>query len=248
MTYLAFLLVFVVPPLLVLGAGAARHAGAFGRQGRLAVPATAALALVYTTPWDNYLVWRGVWIYGPDRVVGVIGYVPVEEYLFFLLQPLVTGSLLLWLVARRLARGPVPTAPARLAVRLGGALAGFAMAGAGIWMLGHERTLYLGLILAWAAPLGALMWLVMGHEVARYAREALTAIVLPTLWLWVADRIAIGAGIWSIADRYTVGVTPLGLPLEEAVFFLATNVMVVLGVLLFLAPGLPGFRHAWQRM
>jgi len=34
------------------------------------------------------------------RVVGTIGYVPVEEYLFFLLQPILTGLWLYWLLPR----------------------------------------------------------------------------------------------------------------------------------------------------
>ena len=44
------------------------------------------VALLYTTPWDNYLVYREVWGYPPGRVLATIGYVPVEEYLFFILQ------------------------------------------------------------------------------------------------------------------------------------------------------------------
>jgi len=38
--------------------------------------------------------------YGMGRVVGTIGYVPVEEYLFFLLQPILTGLWLYWLLPR----------------------------------------------------------------------------------------------------------------------------------------------------
>ena len=49
------------------------------------------LAFAYTTPWDNYLVFREVWGYPPGRVLATIGYVPVEEYAFFLLQPIMTG-------------------------------------------------------------------------------------------------------------------------------------------------------------
>lgn len=46
-------------------------------------------AVVWTTPWDNYLVAHGVWKYDPTKVWNVIlGYVPLEEYLFFVLQSL----------------------------------------------------------------------------------------------------------------------------------------------------------------
>ena len=91
MSYLAFLLVFIVPPLLVLAWTQRRRLRAIHPRARRFLVLMAVIALVYTTPWDNYLIWRGVWSYGGDRVVGTIGYVPVEEYLFFLLQPLLTG-------------------------------------------------------------------------------------------------------------------------------------------------------------
>jgi lycopene cyclase domain-containing protein len=259
MTYLQFHLVFILPPLLVLGALATRHGDVLGPRARWAAPLTALLALAYTTPWDNYLVWKGIWVYGPDRVIGVIGYVPIEEYLFFLLQPLMTGALLQWLLARRLARGPVPPASATVTLRFVVAAMLLAFAAAGwSWtaaalrpdaagsQLPAPRYLYLGLILGWALPLAALMYLAIGHEVRRYARATFIAIAAPTLYLWVADRFAIGTGIWSIAEAYTTGLHLVGLPVEEAVFFLVTNILVVLGVLLFLAPGLPGFRPGWR--
>ena len=36
-----------------------------------------------------------------DRVVGTIGYVPIEEYLFFVLQCILTGLWLYWLLAHK---------------------------------------------------------------------------------------------------------------------------------------------------
>ncbi len=54
------------------------------------------VAVVYTTPWDNYLVATGVWYYDPALVTGIVlGWVPIEEYTFFVLQPILVG---LWLV------------------------------------------------------------------------------------------------------------------------------------------------------
>lgn len=49
-----------------------------------------------------------------------------------------------------------------------------------------------------------------------------------------------GLGIWSISERYSLGIDPLGLPIEEAVFFLVTNWMVVPGVALLL-PDKPAY-------
>jgi hypothetical protein len=57
--------------------------------------------------------------------------------------------------------------------------------------------------------------------------------------LWIADRIAIGNGIWHIAESYTTGLNLFGLPFEEATFFLVTNVLITQGVLLFLLIKVP---------
>jgi lycopene cyclase domain-containing protein len=49
-------------------------------------------ALIWTTPWDNYLVASGVWRYDSTKVWNVIlGYVPLEEYMFFVLLSLGVG-------------------------------------------------------------------------------------------------------------------------------------------------------------
>lgn len=63
MTYLQFHLVFLLPPLLLLGALTRRAArrGELPRFGLAALALHALVAFLYTTPWDNYLVARGVW-------------------------------------------------------------------------------------------------------------------------------------------------------------------------------------------
>ncbi|MCH1927403.1 lycopene cyclase domain-containing protein, partial [Shewanella sp. C31] len=103
------------------------------------------LALLYTTPWDNYLVWKGVWGYPEGRVLLRIGYVPLEEYLFFLLQPLLTGAFL-----HRVAGAPPPGA--RGPARVVGGGHGLLLAALGVLLLAlGGKGLYLGLILAYFA-------------------------------------------------------------------------------------------------
>ncbi len=237
MTYLQFHLVFIVPLLAVLGWRLSRVFPALGRRAPVALPLIMAVAFVYTTPWDNYLVWKEVWGYPPDRVLARIGYVPVEEYLFFLLQPWLTGMLFYRLLARLPRAEPPPTSP--LGVRLAGGVPLLAVSAVGFWCLTFEAGTYLGLILAWAGPVLAAQWLFMGPSIWRLRRAVAPGIALPTLYLWVADRHAIADGIWYISERYTLGWVPLGLPVEEATFFLVTNILVVFGTVLFLAPGLP---------
>ena len=86
MKYSKFLLVFVAPIALVSGILALPR---MNKREWFAVLMLPALAAAWTTPWDNYLVAKGVWSYDRKKVWGVIlGYVPLEEYVFFVLQTL----------------------------------------------------------------------------------------------------------------------------------------------------------------
>jgi lycopene beta-cyclase len=247
MTYLQFHLVFIVPLLLVLLYAVRDAVDVLGPRARWTLPAICLIALSYTTPWDNYLVYRGVWGYGADRVLATLGYVPVEEYAFFALQPLLVGAWTYWQLmgashARARAGGArraTLTSAGRMASRVTwvGVVLFTACAAVGATLLGTERGLYAGLILVWASPMLAVQWLLVGAHVARVPRLFARMVVPPTLYLWAADRAAIGLGIWHISPRYTTGLHLFGLPLEEALFFLVTNLLVVFGIMLFLRPG-----------
>ncbi|MBI2760552.1 MAG: lycopene cyclase domain-containing protein [Chloroflexi bacterium] len=89
MTYPRFLLLFLCPPLAMMLAATRRPRT---RPAWLALASLMAIALAYTTPWDNYLVVRGVWSFENDRIRGVFPWrAPLEEYLFYPLQVLLTG-------------------------------------------------------------------------------------------------------------------------------------------------------------
>lgn len=98
MSYLSFLLVFLMPPLGLL---------LYALRGRVdwvswrTLGVTAIAALIYTGPWDNAIILNGVWSFSPAHVLNVvIGVVPLEEYLFYLLQVAVTGLFTLWMLRR----------------------------------------------------------------------------------------------------------------------------------------------------
>ena len=104
MTYFGVLALFILPPIAVLMVVVPRDLwrrlihgrGKVHKEPYLVLLAHVVIALVYTTPWDNYLVATGVWWYAQNLVNGiVIGYVPIEEYTFFILQTLMTG---LWVI------------------------------------------------------------------------------------------------------------------------------------------------------
>ena len=235
MSYFTFHLVFTVPPILLMAVTLPRPLGGVGgKRGMLAIPLLCLIAFSYTTPWDNYLVARDVWWYGPDRVWATIGYVPVEEYLFFLLQPILTGLGLYHYLGRVSLASVAKPATSRAAWG-GGAVFG-TLTAVGFALLWAESSagVYMGLILSWAPPVLAGMWLYDGVLLWRLRNVLLIAVGLPTVYLWIADTVAIRAGIWTISPTYTLGIAPFGLPVEEATFFLMTNLLVVKGILLFL--------------
>lgn len=244
MTYLQFHLVFIIPWLIGLGlwtwwemrtkSPSPHLAGAYSPNNRwswLWYFLLPMIALVYTTPWDNYLVYRGVWFYGPERVIGTIGYVPIEEYLFFILQPLAVG-LWLYTLLRRDTAAKISSSRVRWMGTTVFAVLGFV----GAALLFMPKGLYLGLILAWACPVIALQWAFGGDLIMGNARTFWLGLLPPTVYLWVADTLAIGWGIWDISLEHSLGWRPFSLPIEEATFFLITNLLVVQGLLLFLHP------------
>lgn len=241
MTYFGILATFVIPPLLVLLILIPRDVwrwllndkGYVNWEPYLVILVHVALALVYTTPWDNYLVASNVWWYDPDLVTGVtLGWVPIEEYTFFVVQTLLTG---IWSLAlmRFVFTSSIPVKPNT-------ALRGWAVGLVVIvWvastlglLFGPASVTYLTLILSWAL-LPVLLQVAFGADIllANW-RLLVVAIVPPTLYLWLVDAIAIQSGTWTINPAQTTGIKLGPLPLEEMVFFLMTNLIIALGVTL----------------
>ena len=245
MTYFGFLAKFVVIPLALVG-GLTLYDVAYrkrtlpdglrGLPAWLVLVAHVVVALLYTTPWDNYLVATRVWWYDPQLVTGVtVGCVPIEEYTFFVLQTLLTGLWMLWL-ARRL---PSPTGvPLRPRLRwISASVTGLIWLASVVGLLsGWEPGVYLTIQLAWALP-PIIFQLAFGADILwRYRGLVLLALVPAALYLGAVDAVAIGAGTWTIdpaqsLEFYLGGV----LPLEEFTFFLVTNALVAFGMTLVLA-------------
>eukprot|EP00127_Corallochytrium_limacisporum_P003121 Clim_evm50s146 gene=Clim_evmTU50s146 len=227
------------------------------RQSHLEVQSIASIctiAFIWTVPWDNYLVYRKVWGYGESRVFATIGYVPVEEYAFFLLQPVLTGIWLLFLLGHKTSRewpswnfGFLGWASRAIGVIFCTAVGAW---GYVQWQEGNEG-MYMGLILAWAMGPVAVQWAYGAPYLLCYWDTILAAVAVPTLYLWAADSIAIKDGIWWISKEYTFGIDiptspdlDLSLPIEEAMFFFVTNVLCVFGITLFLTlDGPPKEKH-----
>jgi lycopene cyclase domain-containing protein len=228
-TYVAIHAAFVAPPIVLLGAVLPRLQPARQRVARAGLLVMVTVAVGYTTPWDNYLIEQGVWWYGDGRVAARVLLAPVEEYAFFVLQSVLTG---LWLYCVGFSPGYEDGDLDRIP-RVLGAAGLLGVAGAGAFLLSLPGGYYLGAILVWACPILALQWAVGGSYLRRTWRTWSVAAGVPTLYLWFVDRVAIGLGVWTISETHTTGIHLLGLPIEEAAFFLVTNLLLVYGLMLF---------------
>jgi lycopene cyclase domain-containing protein len=240
MSYFGFLLRFLLIPILILF-GIALWDARKGRQRAASlrswpiwsgIALHVVVALVYTTAWDNYLVATRVWWYDPSLVTGLtLGWVPIEEYTFFILQPVLAGLWLLFLVRRM----DVGQGKLRSSLRFWSTLfAGLIwIASAAILLLGWLPGNYLALELIWALPPIALQ-LAFGADILwRHRRLVLLAIVPLTFYLSAADALAINWGTWTINPAKSLNIFIGGvLPIEEFLFFLLTNTLITFGLVL----------------
>jgi lycopene cyclase domain-containing protein len=227
-SYLAYLGVTVGIPLLAVGALAYHRGGLRTPVDALGVGALMAIAFAYTFAWDAYLIERGVWWYGDGVVTGRVRGIPLGELSFFLLQTALTGC---WLSV--LDPSLDPSRPSTVRSRPVGLLVLAAAEVVGLALFYTTPGYYLGYILLWACPILGFLWVLGGPILWRCRRTLVPAIFVPTGYLWIVDRIAIGQGLWTISSTYSTGIDVAGLPIEEMVFFLVTNVLVVFGLTLY---------------
>lgn len=245
MTYFGFLALFLIMPLAVLGVltwqdhrrGITLPYALQNYPAWIVLVAHVVVAVVYTTPWDNYLVATAVWWYDPALVTGLtIGWVPIEEYTFFILQTFLTGLWLLYL-ARRLRFDPGSIAHAHQIRVISTFVLGV------VWLVsvrllvsGWSPGTYLALILVWALP-PIMLQTIFGADILwRHRWLVLAALLPPVIYLSVADALAITVGTWTISPVQSLNIYLAGyLPVEESLFFLITNTLVVFGITLVLA-------------
>lgn len=228
-TYLSFHLIFTLPLVLILGYYYIKNCK---KVLRIKEPAIlmVILSVIYTSPWDQHLINRGIWFYG-DKVVSswILG-IPLGEYIFFVLQTIGT-SLFLYLISFE----PVKNTGAKIFGNISYALPSALITILGLWMVisGSLSSFYLGSILAWAGPIITLQWAYGGRKLWEQKKTLLIGIVIPSFYLWVIDAIAISKELWILPLETRTGIEVFSLPIEEAVFFLVTNMMVVQGIILY---------------
>lgn len=213
----------------------------FHRTHFLQIASLIVLSFTATLPWDAYLIRNKIWSYPPDAIIGPrLWGIPAEELFFFVIQTYIT-SLFYILLSKPLfhplylktQRNP-PAWIARGKLAGQGILIALALYGVHLIRAGGPGT-YLGLILAWAFPFALLTFTVAGRFILSLPLTSTALpVLLPTIYLWLVDELALGRGTWAIASGTKLEYCLFGvLEIEEATFFLATNLLIVFGMAVF---------------
>ncbi|CAG8955138.1 hypothetical protein HYFRA_00007153 [Hymenoscyphus fraxineus] len=196
-----------------------------------------AIAVVSTTPWDSYLISRNIWTYPPSVIIGPrLFLIPIEELFFFGIQTYNTS--LLYLLLSKPVFHPIylRRKSGINQYKLSGQILLVSSIILGVLMVraGKEGT-YLGLILVWAGPFALLLFCLSSQFILTLPyTSTILPIAIPTIYLWVVDTLALKRGTWAIQSGTKLGIYLWdGLEIEEAIFFLATNVLIVFGQIAF---------------
>jgi len=115
MTYWGYHLIFTLP---LIAALVIWNRDRLRRAHIICIAVVGLIAFLFTTPWDNYAVWLGVWGFGEGVSLGYpashlaqttdnpqgltwLGHIPFEEYAFFVIE-----TILVCLVALRFLPRP----------------------------------------------------------------------------------------------------------------------------------------------
>lgn len=240
MTYLEYLFIFIILPIFfqlgLLFSLKVRRENALSLLTTIGtITFLSIIALVYTTPWDNYLVAHRIWYYDPQKILGIIfGYVPIEEYSFFILETVLVSLFIVIVINLRIITFPesysITFSKNKLTLLIGLLLIWlFSLLG---FVTGNGPLRYMNLLLIWALP-PIMIQITIGWEIIEYNKKAiLTLIVLLSSYLALTDFLAIYDGIWKINSNYTIGIVFIVLPLEEILFFFVTVILTTFGFIL----------------
>jgi lycopene cyclase domain-containing protein len=197
--------------------------------------------MVFTTPWDNLAVKWGIWGFPRGKYSLRLGYLPVEEYAFFLLQ-----SANVMLALRALFRffpgwlTGIETGLDHLTLLLLAAsvLPWLLVVAQARWLRRRAGSrLNYALHLAWFLPVIYAQWVLAPSLFLAHA--GLLALVTGAFGLYytLADLVAVRGGTWFFDENQITGLKLAGLlPWEEIAFFFLTSLLVAQSFLLLAPP------------
>ncbi len=238
LTYLRFHLIFNLPLLAVLGllGGTAWSAGEMAAAGWVLLA-----VMVFTAPWDNLAAKWGIWGFPREKYWRRLGYLPVEEYAFFVLQ-----SLNVILAVRALFRffpdwilGLETSLSSRALLLLGASAVVWVLAAgqARWWRRRAGPRVNYALHLAWFLPVVYAQWVIAPGLFGAHAGVLASVTGFFGVYYTLADLAAVRAGTWFFDEKQITGVKLFGvLPWEEIAFFFLTSLLVAQSYLLLAPP------------
>jgi len=237
-TYLRFHLIFNLPVLILLAALTWTVPWSADELKALGIVLFAVV--LFTAPWDNLAAKWGIWGFPREKYCFRIGYLPVEEYAFFVLQSvnvmLAVRALFHffpdWLIGQKtdvgaatlicLAASIIPwtfiTFRFRSLRRTAGPRVNYAI---------H---------LAWFLPVIYTQWLLAPSLFWGHASLLLLLTASFGAYYTLADVFAVRSGTWYFDEKQITGAKLGGiLPWEEIAFFFLTSLLVAQSYLLLLA-------------
>ena len=237
MTYLRFQFIFNVPLLAFLVG--INWSEPWWEGETLAFGLVLLAVMVFTTPWDNLAAKWGIWGFPRDKYSLRIGYLPVEEYAFFLLQSanvMLTVRALFhffpqWMTGQEtgLGRGTL--------ICLAASVIPWALVVVQLRWLRRKAgpCVNYAIHLAWFLPVIYVQWILGLYLFLGHA--GLLALVTAAFGVYytLADLVAVRAGTWFFDETQITGVKLGGvLPWEEIAFFFLTSLLVAQSYLLLL--------------
>jgi len=226
-----------VPLLLLLGAF--NWPQAWTVDEALAFGLVLCAVMIFTTPWDNLAAKWGIWGFPREKYSLRIGYLPVEEYAFFVLQ-----SVNVMLAVRLLFRlfpdwqtGQETEIGKWTLIYLGISLIPWAIVAMQLIWLRRKvgPCVNYAIHLAWFLPVIYLQWVIAPWLFLAHAGLLVLVTVIFGGYYTLADLVAVRAGTWFFDEKQITGVKLIRvLPWEEIAFFFLTSLLVAQSYLLLL--------------
>ena len=237
MTYLRFHLIFNLPILIILAAmtGTVPWTSAELEAAGLVLLAV----MIFTSPWDNLAAKWGIWGFPRAKYSVRIGYLPVEEYAFFLLQ---SANVMLavracfhfvpdWQTGQETGLGIITL------ICLAASVIPWIFIAINLRRLRRKagpRVNY-AVHLAWFLPVIYTQWVLAPFLFFEHLSLLLLTTVAFGVYYTLADLAAVRAGTWFFDEKQITGVKLGGvLPWEEIAFFFLTSLLVAQSYLLLL--------------
>ena len=237
MTYLRFHLIFNLPLLIVLAALGGRPP--WSQEEVQAFGLVLAAVMIFTTPWDNLAAKWGIWGFPREKYSLRIGYLPVEEYAFFLLQSanVMLAMRALFHFVPAWMTGQITVINRWTLILLGASVVPWLLVAAQLWWLRRKvgaRVNY-AVHLAWFLPVIYFQWVLVPPLFLGHAGLLALLMLAFGVYYTAADLAAVRAGTWHFDEKQITGVKFAGvLPWEEIAFFFLTSLLVAQSYLLLL--------------